>query len=75
MSNNLLNAYFRGKANSTRGEAERHRSMADAYRKGKFRSRKIMRDHCERIVSNQEALAKEYEALAALHEQEAKAQP
>ena len=64
--------YYRANADTARAEAHRHRSMAITYRSGKIRNRQLMGTHCDRIVSAQEALAKEYEELAALHEQEAK---
>ncbi len=67
-----LASYYRSKAESAREGAERHRSIAGAYRGGKFRNRERMRAHCDSIVSNQEVLAKEYEELATLHEEEAK---
>ena len=69
-----LAEYYRGKADIALAMAEKHRAIADTYKGTKIRKREKLRDHCERIVSNQEALAMEYGELAALHEQEAKAE-
>ena len=64
--------YYHQKAKISQEEAGRHRSMAAAYVAGKFRSRQLMRTHCEEIVANEESSARAYEALAVLHEQEAR---
>jgi hypothetical protein len=70
-----LAGYYREKANSARGEASRHRRVGAAYASGKVRARQKMQDHCNEIASGQDALATDYDELAALHEQEAKGMP
>ena len=63
--------YYRNKAVTARQEAQQHRSMARAYGRGKIANQIRMKSHCDEMVSSYEAIAKEYEGLAALHDEEA----
>lgn len=66
--------YFRGKAQAARTEAETHARMGVNYAGGsKLRDSMEMKKHCDAIAKAQTAIADEYEALAKLHEAEAKA--
>ena len=65
-------AYFREKAEAARAEAESHRRMGKGYVGTKIRDKAEMQKHCDAIASAQDNVAKEYEALAKLHEAEAK---
>jgi hypothetical protein len=67
--------YYRAQAEAAREEAQRHRAMAAGYGGTKLAEREHMRAHCEKIAAGQEATAKEYEALAAVHDAEAKKAP
>jgi hypothetical protein len=67
-----LAKYYRGKASAAREEASRHRKIGASYMMAKVRARQKMKDHCNEIASGQDALAKDYDALADLHEQGAK---
>jgi len=67
--------YFRGKAQAARADAESHARMAQNYAGGKMRDKMEMKTHCDNIIKAQSALATEYEALAKLHEAQAKAKP
>jgi hypothetical protein len=64
--------YYRQRAAGERQEAARHKAMAASYAGGKLAEREQMRMHCDKLVAGHEALAKEYEALAAMHDAEAK---
>ncbi len=64
--------YYRQRAAAERQEAARHKAMATSYAGGKLTAREQMRDHCDKLVAGHEALAKENEALAAMHDAEAK---
>lgn len=64
--------YYRQRAAAERQEAARHKAMAASYAGGKLVEREQMRQHCDKLVAGHEALAKEYEALAAMHDAEAK---
>ena len=65
-------AYFRGKAAEARQEADRHRAMARSYSQGNYKRKETMKNHCERLITNFEAMATEYDQLAEAHEQAAK---
>ena len=65
-------AYYRGKAEEARTEAQRHRTMAATYSGGKYVEKKAMEEHCAKLTDTYDALAKEYDALAADHEAAAK---
>ncbi len=65
--------YFREKAKAARKEAETHARMGVNYAGGtKIRDKQEMQKHCDAIAKAQTAIADEYEALAKLHEMEAK---
>lgn len=68
-----LAEYYRSKADAARSEAQRHEKMGRSYSRGKLTQRNAMRRHCQEIAKQQASLAKEYEALARLHEKDAKA--
>lgn len=67
-----LATHYRAKAASARAEAAKHESMGRVYSGGKFFERSSMQAHCKKIAANHTAVAAEYEALAKLHEEEAK---
>ena len=75
-----LAAYFDAEAKAARAAAERHRSMAARYKslrkpaglKGvRAPLERTMPRHCERLVANYEAAAKEYEEMAEAHREAA----
>jgi hypothetical protein len=77
-----LAAYFEGEAKAARARAERHRRMAALYGKypkasGTKGTRvslsKSMPPHCDKLVASYEATAADYEAMAAVHREEASA--
>jgi hypothetical protein len=68
-----LAAHFEKRAEAARREAARHRAMGKHYAGGRMaRSPQPPSTHCTNLADMYEAQAKEYEALAALHEAEAK---
>ena len=67
-----LAKYYTEKAADARKLASRHQSMGRAYLGGKGMNKQAFTGHCKRIAEQQEAMAKEYDALAKLHEDEAK---
>ena len=66
--------HFRAKAADARAEAKRHESMAKSYGLGpvKLTQKAQMQQHCKKIAANAESTAAEYEAMAKVHEDEAK---
>jgi hypothetical protein len=64
--------YYREKAADARKEAANHKAMAASYAGGKLAHRAQMQEHCNKIIASNEALAKEYDALAAMHDADAK---
>jgi hypothetical protein len=66
--------YYRSKAADARAGMQRHEQMGNSYMRGKASERKAMKQHCQRIAEQQGALAESYDALAELHEKEAKAE-
>ncbi len=64
--------YFRAKAAEARAEANRHRSMGRVYTGGKLHHRSQMESHCRKLTAQSNAMADEYDALAKLHDEEAK---
>ncbi len=60
------------KAADARALASRHQSMGRAYLGSKSGNKQAFTNHCERIAEQQRGMAKEFEALAKLHEDEAK---
>jgi hypothetical protein len=67
-----LAKYYGEKAAEARKLGHRHQSMGRAYLGGKGMNKQAFTSHCKRISEQQEAMAKEYDALAKLHEEEAK---
>jgi len=66
-----LAEYYRAKAADAQAEAKRHESMGRAYTQGKLGT-STAQAHCKRLSEQNSAIAAEYEALAKLHEGEAK---
>jgi hypothetical protein len=66
-----LAEHYRAKAAEARRASARHRSLGRAYRGGKQGSG-AGSFHCRRIAKREAAIAAEYEALAKLHEDEAR---
>lgn len=64
--------YYRRKAAHSRAAASDHVSMASSYGGGKMVQREEMASHCKKISELDAAKAAEYDALAKLHEEEAK---
>ena len=67
-----LAKYYRAKAQEERAGAEQHEKMGRAYTSGKLTQRSRMKRHCQNISEKEASLAQEYEALAKLHDEEAK---
>ncbi len=67
-----LATHYRAKARTARAEAKQHESMGRTYSGGKFFQRTSMQAHCKKIAADNTSVAAEYEALAKLHEEEAK---
>jgi hypothetical protein len=67
-----LAKYYAGEAADARALASRHQSMGRAYLGSKGGDKQAFTNHCKRIAEQQEAMAKEFDALAKLHEDEAK---
>lgn len=68
-----LAGHYRAEAQEARAEKRRHERMGEAYRRRKVSLRWIEeRRHCERLAKKYAEVAEEYEALARLHEEEAK---
>jgi len=67
-----LAKYYRQKATEARAEASSHESMSRSYGGGKMAQRQQMEDHCKKLSTQNAAMAAEYEALAKLHEEDAK---
>jgi hypothetical protein len=72
-------SYYREKAKAARSESEAHKKMAETYRHSHVRQKKGMMardnkmgDHCDTIVKAYESIAQQYDALAQLHEDQAK---
>jgi len=67
-----LAKYYAEAAADARALASRHQAMGRAYLGSKGANTKTLQSHCQKITEQQEATAKEYDALAKLHEEEAK---
>lgn len=67
-----LASYFRSKADAAQKEAALHRSMAKTYSGSKMTERARMQEHCKQLASSEDALAKQYGEMAAMHDAEAK---
>lgn len=63
---------YRAKAAEARAEASQHESMARSYGLQKRGAMDKMAGHCKKIAANSTSSAAEYDALADLHEAEAK---
>ena len=68
-----LSKYYGEQAENARALAARHKSMGRSYLGGgRGQNRQPFMTHCNKIAEQQEAIAKEYDALAKLHGDEAK---
>lgn len=75
-----LASHYRAQAAEARAEASEHDKMARTYKPpqeikmnwGTVQQRQKMADHCKRISQQSQANAEDYEALAKLHDEEAK---
>jgi len=63
--------YFRAMAASARAEMRLHKFMARTFHSGKKRAQ-LGAHHCEKLVEQYRAIAEEYDALARLHDDEAR---
>jgi len=70
-----LARHYHAKAEEARAEAQRHKNMGKSYGGGKFTQRQRMKRHCESLSDKYTATADDYDALAKLHEDEAKNTP
>ena len=70
-----LAAYYRGKAQNARAEVRRHRSMALSFNSKSAGAEAGMRMHCDRLADAAQQSATEYDAMAAIHDEEAKKAP
>ncbi len=68
---------FQSKAQAARSEASLHEKMASAYDRGpvKLTQANQAKEHCRKIIQSNKAIAKEYDALAKIHEDAAKKKP
>jgi hypothetical protein len=67
-----LAKYYRAKAASARANAASHESMASSYTGSKMAMKEQMQGHCQKIAQQEKATAEEYDALAKLHDDQAK---
>ena len=67
-----LAKHYRAKAEEARAEARSHEAMGRGYSGGKVADRLQMQNHCKKISGQFLAMADEYEALAKLHDADAK---
>ena len=67
-----LAKYFRGKAADARAEASKHKAMGSSYGGGKMVQKEQMMGHCKKLSEENTAMAAEYDAMAKLHEEDAK---
>lgn len=67
-----LAAYYRGKAEKARAAAAKHDAMGASYGGGKMAQKDQMMAHCKKLADENNAMAADYDALAKLHEQDAK---
>jgi hypothetical protein len=70
-----LAKYYAEAAADARALASRHQAMGRAYLGSKSGNKQAFTDHCKKIAGQQEAMAKEFDALAKMHEDEAKTAP
>ena len=70
--------YYRALASEARKEVEKHEAMRNSYRHDHQRFKtgrgagQSMSRHCDRLIQLYQSTAEEYEALAVLHETEAR---
>jgi len=64
--------YYQGKAAEARSEAKRHETMGLAYGGGRLSERQRMKRHCQNMREKYTGIAEDYDALAKVHEEEAK---
>lgn len=67
-----LARYYHAKAEEARAEMRSHEGMGRSYSAGKVTQKQRMKRHCQNISEKYSAMADDYEALAKLHEEEAK---
>ena len=67
-----LATHYRAKAQEARADADQHEKMGRTYMSGKLTQRNRMKRHCQNISEKEASLVQEYEALAKLHDEEAK---
>jgi hypothetical protein len=67
-----LAKYYEDQAAGARKLAERHQQMHRAYVGGKGYNTQAFAVHCDKISQQQKEIAKDYDALAKLHHDEAK---
>ena len=67
-----LAEHYRAKAADARADAAEHEAMSRTYGAGKLMDRVRMEEHCKKIAADDLAMATEYDALAKLHDEEAK---
>lgn len=75
-----LAEHYRSKAADARADAKEHETMARTYIPsgqqkmswGTIQQRQKMADHCKKLQQQDESIAQEYDALAKLHDEEAK---
>jgi hypothetical protein len=68
----VIAEHFRAKAAEARAQARRHQLMSRMGGSPKMAGRPIWQGHCRKLCREQTAIASEYEALAELHEEEAR---
>lgn len=64
--------HYHAKAAAARAEAASHEQMGKTYTMGKSMQRIQMQRHCQKIADDFKSQAAEYDAMANLHEAEAK---
>ncbi len=67
-----LAEHYRAKAADARADAAHHEAMAKTYGASKLMDGVRQQDHCKKIAADDTAMATEYDALAKLHDDEAK---
>jgi hypothetical protein len=67
-----LAKYYRGKAADARAAASSHQKMASSYGGVKMVQKTQMAAHCQKISEQNTAMAAEFDALAKLHDEDAK---
>ena len=64
--------HYQALAAQARSEAARHESMSRSYAGRKLSESQRMKEHCAKLAAENTAMAREYDALAQLHEAESK---